>query len=479
MSASAPGQFPACLSWRRPFSGLLMGLLMGLGLALGTVSAAPAAAEDTELDLLLDSFESETAAPVIAQAPEFMEDERISLYGALSLSSAFRTDPGSRDRLAELAGKLVLKSQADLGRGWRFFMAAQASHDLAPALGNPVEDDYRSSVERELEAREIWVERSLAPWLDLKLGRQIVAWGTSEVFRLVDVVNPTDQREFGMTDIEDLRLGQAMSRLDMYSGPWNLTLVMLHGDRTPRTPAWGSEFYPSDTPLPPLDDDNFSLDRPRFAAALSGRFTGWDAGLYLARVHDDRAFVYLDSGGHARLRYPKINMAGLTLTKSMGNFLVKCEAAFFDGLRFSREPDRSCRELDTLAGVEYSGFTDTTLTVEVVNHHLFSPGRDLEQSLERMEKDHWASAFRLAREFKNDTVHLTLVAGFMGVSGDLGSFQRGEVEVDLSDTLSVKFGGVLYHDGESSLFNRIENNDRVFFSVSRDFSLDTSSLFSF
>lgn len=145
--------------------------------------------------------------------------------------------------------------------------------------------------------------------------------------------------------------------------------------------------------------------------------------------------------------------------------------AFLDGLRFSQAPEREFQGLDVLAGIEYSGFTDTTITFEMVNHHIFSLDTDPANRLERMEKNHVESALRLTRDFKNDTIHLTAVAGFMGATGRLGTFQRAEIEIDWSDTVSLTLGGVLYHNGDSRLFEKIEDNDRIFFSICKDFSL--------
>lgn len=471
MNIPVSGKSWACSFWHHLFPGLVTGFCIIL--LAGTLANALASAGETDLDLLLEEFETqdtvveiETPVSTSSETPEW-----IDIYGSLSASSMIRTDPGSRDRLAELEAELTLKARVDPGWDWHFFTDTLASHDLAPALGDHFEDPYRSSVERELEVREMWIRKSLTPWLDLKLGRQIVAWGSSEVFRLVDVVNPTDQREFAMTDVEDIRLGQTMTRMDMYTGPWNLTLLMVHGDRTPRTPEQGSDFYVWDAPLPDLVDTDTGLDRPGFAGALTGRFTGWDAGLYLARVNDDTPYTFQDNQGIDRLKYPKINMAGLTLAKTFGNILLKSEMAFLDGLKFSQAPDREFQGLDVLAGIEYSGFTDTTITLEMVNQHIFSLDADVANALERIKKNHVESALRLTRDFKNDTIHVTVVAGFMGATGQLGTFQRAEIEVDWSDTVYLKFGGILYHNGDSNLFEKIQDNDRIFFSICKDFSL--------
>ena len=49
----------------------------------------------------------------------------------------------------------------------------------------------------------------------------------------------------------------------------------------------------------------------------------------------------------------------------MGNFLLFGEAAWFDGLEFFNA-DGSFSRTDLLAGVEYSGFRDTTISFEIL-----------------------------------------------------------------------------------------------------------------
>ncbi|MCP4117182.1 MAG: DUF1302 domain-containing protein [Desulfobacteraceae bacterium] len=445
--------------------------LIAFLLVLMVALQALAGESDMDLDEMLEGFDQAEPLQGVEMGETLgREDALADLYGSLTISSMFRTEPQERNRLAELKSELDLKVSAAPGRGWRFFANALASHDFACHLNNDPESDYCDDVEREIALQELWVEKSFFPWLDLKLGQQIIAWGTSDSFRVVDVVNPVDQRRFAMTDIEDIRLGQAMTRFDIYSGPWNFTFLMIHGDRRTKTAEEGSDFYPSDITLPPLDGPEYGLGNTRFAGALTGRFSGWDAGLYLARVHDDASYVSLDGAGNPVRLYPKITMAGATLTRALGSTLVKTEAAYLDGLRFSGEPDREMSGLDILVGADYTGFTDTTLTLEVVNRHILSFEQELAGGGRKVRRNRLESALRVARDFRNDTLQFTLVAGFFGETGDLGSFQRVEAEYDWSDTLFFKLGAVFYHGGGSPLFERIEHNDRVFFSICKDFS---------
>jgi hypothetical protein len=73
---------------------------------------------------------------------------------------------------------------------------------------------YVEDRETEAELWDAFVEGSPIQGLSIKVGRQIVVWGTSESLRVTDVLNPLDYREPGVTDIENSRLPLAMTRLD-------------------------------------------------------------------------------------------------------------------------------------------------------------------------------------------------------------------------------------------------------------------------
>ena len=79
--------------------------------------------------------------------------------------------------------------------------------------------------EQESELREVYLQGALASALDIKVGRQIVVWGKSDNIRITDVLNPIDNREPGLVDIEDVRLPLTMSRLDFYFGDWGLSTM--------------------------------------------------------------------------------------------------------------------------------------------------------------------------------------------------------------------------------------------------------------
>ena len=78
------------------------------------------------------------------------------------------------------------------------------------------------------------------------------------------------------------------------------------------------------------------------------------------------------------------------------------------------------------------------------------------------EEDEVQSVLRLSRDFKNDTLQLTMLLSTYGLTGNGGSFQRFTTGYDVSDAMTLTGGIIFYQNGDKAFFRNIENNDRVF-----------------
>jgi hypothetical protein len=332
----------------------------------------------------------------------------------------------------------------------------------------------------EIELGEAWLQGSLTRNLDIKTGRQIVVWGRSDNIRITDVLNPLDMREPGLTDIEDLRLPCAMTRLDYYIGDWTLSGLAIHEIRFNKYPEFGSDFYPSPVPLPEERVPSDSWRNTEFAAALTGVFSGWDLSLYWADLYDDTPYASLESieiigpppfppviVPHLRLKHARVTMLGAAGNVAYGNWLLKAEAAWFDGLRFFNIPDKRYSRTDLLLGVEYAGFKDTTIAVDIANRHLNGFDTPLQNSPDLLEDDRYQWALRVTRTFLNETLEVTLLASLYGLEGEDGAIERLSAEYDLTDSVKLIGGLVLYQDGDN--YDYIGNNDRLFLDVKYSF----------
>ncbi|MDH4216032.1 MAG: DUF1302 family protein, partial [Gallionella sp.] len=223
----------------------------------GTIRAEPS------LDQALDGFDEAVAAPansVVEALGEFEDaapapasaatpqptDTLWRLSGAtiFSTSWSYAHDapaPGATDHrgLSRLRGKLSLELDGQLNKTWRTHLNGYAFYDAAYTINGRAgyTDEFIASMKKEAELGEAFVQGRVRHALDLKLGRQIVVWGKSDSLRVTDVINPLDNREPGMVDIEDLRLPLTMARADYYLGDWSFTALAIPEIRFNKNPA--------------------------------------------------------------------------------------------------------------------------------------------------------------------------------------------------------------------------------------------------
>ena len=366
---------------------------------------------------------------------------------------------------------LQLDLTARITDSWSAKIGAKGFYDALYSLKG--RDEYTQDVldeyEDELELREVYVQGQILDNLDLKTGRQIVVWGKSDSIRVTDVLNPLDMREPGMTDIEDLRLPVSMTKLDYYFGDWELSGMAIHEIRFNKLPAYGYDFYQADNPLPPEDKPESSLDNTEWAFSLSGIFSGWDLDLYYARVFNDTPhLVGSNNVGTSTLQHERLQMFGIAYNRAMGNWLFKTEAALLDGIEYSGSPGSYFR-FDGLIGVEYSGVTNTTVSLEFADRHINDFDTVVENPPDGVLEDMYQLAFRFDRSFLNETMKLSLLAMLYGPSSANGAFERLSLEYDLNDTVMLRGGVVLYQSGDLINMQEVDDNDRLFAEIRYSF----------
>lgn len=367
--------------------------------------------------------------------------------------------------LSQLRAETQLEVNAKFLENWKGYFAGKGYYDFAYDI-NGLEkytEEVLDTYESDAELNEAYIEGELNEQLDIKIGRQIVVWGKSENIQVTDILNPLDIREPGLTDIEYLRLPVFMCRLDYTKIPWTWTLITIHENRFNRIPAYGSDFYPYD--IPPPEDD--IPDKPEFASSVSGSFRGMDLSFYAANVLDDTGYITINPSG-LTIKHPRVTMFGAAMNYALGNFLVKMEAAQFSGIRYTNA-DQKFSKTNVLAGLEYSGFTNTTLCLEAANEYISDFDRKLEDMPDEAEENLLLTAFRLTKTFINETLTLSIYAQAYGNDFEGGSFERFMAEYDLSDAIQLSGSLMLYQSGYYSLFKSIGDNDRVYFDIKYSF----------
>ena len=429
------------------------------------------AGDKEQLDDVLKGFEEESGDGKPLQKEEAEKARPLELTGSLSLGLSYAyahedPKPGGPDYegLTRFRPDIHLELDCLLPGGWKALISGRAFFDFAYRLND--RDQFEKEVldvyEREAELQEVYLQGALLENMDLKVGRQIVVWGKSDNIRVVDVLNPLDLREPGLVDIEDLRLPVAMTKLDYYLGEWNLSGIAVHEIRFNKGPVFGGEFFSLDARLPLEAEPANTLDNTEYGLSLNGIFSGWDLSFYYARFFDDRAHLEGGSIMESERRHSRLSMVGTAVNVALGNWLLKSEAAWFEGLEFFTLPDEKMSRWDLFLGVEYSGFRDTVISLEAVNRHLKDFEPVLETAPDNVRQDEFQGVLRVSGDYLHDKLHTVLLLSFYGLDWEEGALQRFSVGYDVTDALNVTMGIVTYQSGDRAELSHIGDKDRLF-----------------
>ena len=441
----------------------------------------PVNASEESLDHLLDGFEE----PQGEDSPQVIEDENatsqnenknkvdaISFKGHASVRSTYNyahEKPEANETdwrgLSSLRSEVMLEIDTKLGKNWSARISGSAFYDAAYDINgrDSYTDDVQDNYIEDVELLETYIQGSLLRYLDVKAGRQIVVWGNLDNIRVTDILNPLNLREIGTADIEDRRLPVNMLKIDAYLSNWTFSGFAIPEIRFNKVPEYGSDFYPAD--LPPLREDKpeSGFENMEYALSIRGVFSGWDVAFYWADVYSDASYLkQLPDFSQVELAHANLKLYGAAVDVALGNWLLKAEVAHITGLKYFNTAGETYSRTDVGAGIEFSGFSEAMLSLEVVQRHIHDYDDVLEDEPDNLKRVSTQSAAMLTKTWLNESLSLTILASAFGTDFKKGSFQRYELAYDISDGLLVKGGWVAYQSGSTNGFNNIGDNDRLF-----------------
>ena len=429
----------------------------------------------------------------ISQEPLHVEEEEsmFTLSGDLAFKTsagykshrvkAYKTDTKGIDYsgINQAQTSLYLQLDAKLSDDWKMRISGDAYYDAIYDINshNDYNQDTKDEYRTQLRFDDVYLQGRLNRDLDVKVGRQIVVWGKSDSIRITDVINPLDNRLPGMTDIKDLRLSTGMAKLDYYKGDWNYSFMAIAESRIMLESPARSEFFPVDNifPVAPepfleLKDTATSWDNMQYALAANGIFSGWDLSFYAADVLDQKWHIDRSSNPPTR-RVSKVKMLGSAVNIVIGSWLIKSEVAFLNGIKYNSTDDEKNR-LDALVGVDYMGITDTVLSLELANRHIFNHEDQMGEDIampDYVDKNEVQTALRITRSFLNDKINANALLSMFGADWQYGGFGRVWVDYELGNALNLSVGVVDYIDGDRPFMKALSNNDRVFLDITYSF----------
>ena len=443
---------------------------------------------DDDIDDLIGGFEEDEAPAEPSAPPGDRPPEEPSFWDRWQLSGStgfqFSVNYLSHESLdgtdwtgvSMLRAKAALQLDGDLPGDWKLRVDGFGFYDFAYLING--RDNFTWQVldqyEWDVLLQDAYVQGSLHSDLDLKLGRQVVNWGRSDSLRVLDVLNPLDNRQPGIGDLEDLRLSVAMLRADYYVERWSFTALVIPEIRFSEQPVFGHDFFPSAVPPPPENRPDDWSKNLEYAFALNGIFQGWDVSFHFARYWEDIAFLDPGSG----FRHSQLWLGGTGANYTIGSWLFKAELAYIDGFNFPEVPDPSLpivvgvgekSRIDFMGGIEYYGINDWQFSLEIVNRHLFGFEPFMRDFPNFAEENRLETALRITGNFMNEKLQVTLLGLIFGERAQDGSVVRLSASYDIRDALEVGGGIILYQKGDLPTFQHIGRNDRLFLELKYSF----------
>ncbi len=377
------------------------------------------------------------------------------------------TDPYERDTsLAEGRLQLELGHQAS---AYQLQLRADALYD--DLAGDHGEIDLDGG-ETALDLREAWLSFSLSDTLDVKLGRQILTWGSGDLIFINDLFAKDWNSFFSGRDTEYLKAPSDALMLSWFPGDLALDLVYL--------PRFGADRY--------IDGSRFSLYNP-----LLARRSGRDAVLDAIRPDDafDEDELALRFSGNrngiewalygydgywkspagfdaasGRPIFPALRVLGASVRMPLGKGLANAETGIYDSRddRDGSDPFLPNSEWRALLGYERELARNLTLGLQAYLEHLQDEDAyraSLPPGAPARDRDRTLLTARLTRRLHKDDLTLSLFV-FHSPS-DHDGYARPAISYKLNDSWLLTAGGNhFWGEQQHTFFGQFEDNSNLY-----------------
>lgn len=399
--------------------------------------------------------------------------------GYLKHETAVRLD--EPDRFVKIKNSLELKYSNWFGDHVGVTITGlavyDAVYDVEDELEVEDEEDYRAYV----DLREGFLDLTFEK-VDLRLGKQQVVWGSTDGFRVTDVVNPLDLREFGLAEFLDSRIPLWMGKIDYYlTTDFSLQALIIPEMQFVEPAHAGSEYAFGSPEIPQgvvpiinaVKEPDESFENTEYGLKFTGYYGGWDLTLNYLYTWDDEPIVKksLDPNAGTMTISPeheRMHIAGGTFATAVWDAVVRGELAVKIGKYLSVDdvtvPDMAVEK--TLLNYALA-FERDLFDISWLLQFFQDAVLDYDEAISRDEVD-TKLTLRGSKTNERETLEFVLSVGY-GVN-ESEFLIRPSLGYDLNDSTKIKVGVDLFEGGdEDTLFGQFDEKDRVYLELKYSF----------
>lgn len=352
-----------------------------------------------------------------------------------------------------------LNIDAYFSPSWSGRLNFQGTYDAAYKLDGREKfvEETLDVYEKDFRINEAYTDVDLNSWLNVRVGRQFFGWGESNSEQISDLGNPRDLRELGLQNVKDIRLPVGATKLTVYNSSWEYNLIAVHEMRMDELGAEGSEFDPflafrNNLLILSEDEPESNLDNTGLLSRLFISSDWGDVSFFAARQFEGFPLLRF-KGVEADTQqlvfqpeYYRINTFGFFGNVTEGSWQLK-----YDFARKLKKPHDikvidylvpqlqslpidsvvSFQEKDVvkgMAGIEYSGFSDTQVSVEYIANYI--EGHNI---MLREQKYVSKISSYISRTFSNGNITSTLWMNYL--TRDNANIFRIDVAYNYDDSI--------------------------------------------
>jgi hypothetical protein len=333
-------------------------------------------------------------------------------------------------------------------------------------------DEYIRDRQWETELTETYLDMKFPHNFGLKIGRQIIAWGESNLGQVTDIANPRDNRDLGLLNLEDARLPVFAVLGTVFSEHWEVDVGSIHEMRPTQLAVKGSEFDQyarfRSSGIEIADDDipQTGLKNPEWISRLSFRGRGGDIAFVYGDVFSDTPYLEMDADDDVLVpKFDRMQVYGLSGTRVFGSLLLRAEFAWQSGVKVMAKDESDNlhtveKELGVGAlGAEYSGFKDLMITTELLATRTSDYTSDL-----LVDNVSYSSLVDVQYSMLREK--LTAFVRWVRFFDGNGDFLRADLTYNYNDFLTYRIGVAFYSDSdEDGSLYPYRGNDQVNFGI--------------
>lgn len=338
----------------------------------------------------------------------------------------------------------------------------------------------------DFDMREIYLDLYFDNF-DIRVGKQQIVWGKADGVFITDIVSPLNLFEFLLPDFDEIRIGVYAAKVDYYFGNSTIEFIWKPVYAGNIFPAPGSIWYkPPELPAPATYDYSkskidpslensevylkYSLSSSAIDFDLMAAYT-WDAtpSMYIKKEFtiDTATGSPVLSGLLITPEINRLTIAGGSFTSTIKSFVIRGEAAYYDGKYFQTADPIAAGALTQknylhyVVGLDY-GIGSLKLSAQFIQKYIM----DYNDFIDDEEFGN-TMTFLARYDAMRETLHLELFS-YIGLNyGD--ALIRPKVTYDFSDSFSILLGSNIFVGDERGMFGRYDDNSMIYTKIKYNF----------